>query len=85
MIKEEKKLILGNTSGDTAHYHQVENSEIEEFDIRLSRTMAVPEPAGGFRIGNTVGYSQINLMTKPKWFHRKMMKLCLGWEWVDNK
>jgi len=44
-----------------------------------------PKHVGGFRIGNTVGYSQINLLTKPIWFHRKMMKLCLGWEWVDNK
>jgi len=59
-----------------------ESARIEKL---LSRAMPFPEPAGGFRIGNTVGYSQINLMTKPKWFHRKMMKLCLGWEWVDNK
>jgi hypothetical protein len=21
---------------------------------------------------------------RPKWLHRKMMKLCLGWEWIDN-
>lgn len=44
-----------------------------------------PKHVGGFRIGNTVGYSQINLLTKPIWFHRKMMKLCLGWEWVNNE
>lgn len=21
---------------------------------------------------------------KPNWFHRKMMKMCLGWKWTDT-
>ena len=39
---------------------------------------------GGYRVGGTNGL-QINFTTKPNWFHRKMMKLCLGWEWIDIK
>lgn len=22
---------------------------------------------------------------KPNWFHRTMMKVCLGWKWIDTK
>ncbi len=38
--------------------------------------------AGGYRIGGPTGL-QVNLKKKPNWFHRTMMRLCLGWEWVD--
>ena len=41
-----------------------------------------PKYVGGYRIGGALGL-QINFRSKPNWFHRKMMKLCLGWEWVD--
>jgi hypothetical protein len=37
---------------------------------------------GGYRMGGPKGI-QINLKQKPCWFHRTMMRLCLGWEWVD--
>lgn len=36
---------------------------------------------GGYRLGGEFGL-QINFTHKPNWFHRTMMKLCLGWEWV---
>jgi hypothetical protein len=38
---------------------------------------------GCYCLGGDVGL-KIYFKTKPKWFHRKMMKLCLGWEWLDN-
>jgi hypothetical protein len=42
-----------------------------------------PKYVGRYRIGGSTGL-QISFEKKPKWIHRKMMKLCLGWEWVNN-
>lgn len=45
-----------------------------------------PEVVGGYRLGKRdLGYVQFNLTYKPNWFHRQMMKLCLGWYWYDAK
>ena len=45
-----------------------------------------PKVAGGYRLGkNEISYVQISLTNKPNWFHRQMMKLCLGWYWYDAK
>ena len=44
--------------------------------------MKTPNYVGGYRLG-TDHYFQFNLTYKPNWFHRTMMKLCLGWEWVN--
>jgi hypothetical protein len=68
MIKEEKKLILGN-----------------ELPFPTG-TIAITQPnhVGCYKIGGEQGL-HFYLTIKPKWFHRKMMKLCLGWEWIDNK
>lgn len=43
--------------------------------------LKIPEYVGGYRLGGEYGL-QINFTYKPNWFHRTMMKLCLGWEWV---
>ncbi len=40
--------------------------------------------AGCYQIGGDNGL-QIWFKNKPIWLHRKMAKLLLGWEWVDNK
>jgi hypothetical protein len=42
-----------------------------------------PKYVGGYQLGGSTGL-RINFTQKPKWFHRKMMKLCLGWEWINN-
>jgi len=76
------KLILGNTSGDTANYHQVENTN--KLPYLGTLTVSQPNHVGCYKIGGEQGL-HIYLATKPNWFHRKMIKLCLGWEWVDNK
>lgn len=47
-------------------------------------TITQPDYVGCYKIGGDHGL-HLCFTTKPKWFHRKMMKLCLGWEWVDNK
>ena len=39
-----------------------------------------PEYVGCYSMGGL----SIYLEKRPKWLHRKMMKLCLGWEWRDN-
>lgn len=41
-----------------------------------------PKYIGGYQIGGKYGL-RIMFEQKPKWIHRKMMKWCLGWEWVD--
>jgi len=25
----------------------------------------------------------VHFEKKPNWFHRTMMKVCLGWKWID--
>jgi hypothetical protein len=42
-----------------------------------------PKYSGCYRIGGINGLS-ISIVKKPSWFHRKMMVLCLGWEWLDG-
>jgi len=38
---------------------------------------------GYYQLGGSGGL-QIHLAKKPKWLHRKMMKICLGVEWINN-
>jgi hypothetical protein len=58
----------------------------EETAIKLDYTIPTIkniEYAGGYNIGGVDGL-RMCFTTKPNWFHRKMMKLCLGWEWTDT-
>jgi hypothetical protein len=34
----------------------------------------------GYKLGNTI----LSVPNKPKWIHRKMMKIFFGVEWVDE-
>jgi hypothetical protein len=43
-----------------------------------------PVYVGGYQLGGKYGLT-ISFAEKPCWFHRKMMKLFLGWEWIDDK
>jgi hypothetical protein len=47
-------------------------------------TIQTPNYVGGYRLGGEYGV-QFNFTVKPNWFHRTMIKLCLGWEWIDDK
>lgn len=40
---------------------------------------------GGYKLGEDPCTVQFNFTKKPKWIHRKFMKLCLGFKWIDNK
>jgi len=39
--------------------------------------------AGHYQIGGSQGLG-VYLDHRPIWIHRVMMKLCLGWEWIDS-
>ena len=43
----------------------------------------LPKHAGGYQLGGEFGL-RIMFRKKPNWFHRTMMALCLGWEWIDT-
>ena len=45
--------------------------------------VSTPDYVGCYALGGNIGL-KIYFGKKPKWLHRKMMKLCLGWEWIDN-
>jgi hypothetical protein len=45
---------------------------------------AIPNYVGMYCLGGEIGFC-ICFKTKPNWFHRTMMKVCLGWEWKDKK
>lgn len=38
--------------------------------------------AGGYTLG---GCFTINLLYKPIWLHRVLMRMCLGFVWQDSK
>lgn len=46
-------------------------------------TDLMPKYVGGYQFGGKFGL-RIMFQKKPNWFHRTMMKLCLGWEWIDT-
>jgi hypothetical protein len=43
----------------------------------------MPKYVGCYQLGGEFGL-RIMIKKKPNWFHRTMMKLCLGWEWIDT-
>lgn len=49
----------------------------------LYKGIELPKYVGGYQFGGEFGL-RIMFHKKPIWFHRKMMKLCLGWEWIDT-
>jgi hypothetical protein len=44
---------------------------------------AIPNHVGYYCLGGNIGFC-IAFAKKPNWFHRTMMKVCLGWEWKDK-
>lgn len=57
---------------------------IQNFVNRQNEFIKLPNYAGCYRLGGNQGLS-IYFINKPLWIHRKLMALCLGWEWIDNK
>ena len=44
-----------------------------------------PKFVGGYRLGKPTNLSvKFNLIYKPNWFHRTMMRVCLDFHWIDE-
>jgi hypothetical protein len=53
-------------------------------DNASMRIFTLPKYVGCYCLGGKNGFC-ISFEKKPNWFHRTMMKVCLGWEWKDKK
>lgn len=42
-------------------------------------------PVGEFRYGTETDYIGLSSFIKPNWFHRLMLKLFFGVQWIDYK
>jgi hypothetical protein len=51
----------------------------KSMDFVIKQTIKV----GGYRLGTENGSATLHLPVKPKWIHRKMMKIFFGVDWVD--
>ena len=59
------------------------NSTIYTINTNGYSFAVLPKYSGSYKIGGDYGLS-ISILKKPNWFHRKMVALCLGWEWQDG-
>jgi hypothetical protein len=55
-----------------------DDEDCNRYEVKAPITKYV----GGYRLGGPKGI-QINFEKKPNVFHRYMLKLCFGCEWVD--
>ena len=58
----------------------VKASTTQEPSIRV---LTVNNHVGYYCLGGKMGFC-IAFEKKPNLFHRIMMKVCLGWEWIDK-
>ena len=52
-----------------------------EFEVPTMEIVTSPKDVGMYCLGDK--QLCIHFRTKPNWFHRTMMKVCLGWKWID--
>ena len=52
-----------------------------EFEVPTMEILTSPQDVGKYWLGNK--QLCIHFTTKPNWFHRTMMNVCLGWKWID--
>ena len=52
-----------------------------EFEVPAMEIVTAPQDVGMYCLGDK--QLCIHFTTKPNWFHRTMMKVCLGWKWID--
>ena len=45
--------------------------------------LELPKVAGYYKIGGSP-FCKFAISPKPCWFHRTMMRICLGWVWEDE-
>jgi hypothetical protein len=51
----------------------------------MNNSLKVQQEVGGYRLGNHNLATTFCLTYKPKWIHRKMMKIFFGLDWIDFK
>lgn len=71
-----------NKSGNYAEEWDINPPQEKKFTV-CDTFIPGPDYVGCYALGGDVGL-KIYFGKKPKWLHRKMMKMCLGWEWIDN-
>jgi hypothetical protein len=71
-----------NKSGNYAEEWDISPIQEDTFTLNTS-FVSQPEYVGCYALGGEVGL-KFCFVKRPKWIHRKLMKLCLGWEWIDN-
>jgi hypothetical protein len=62
------------------------SNNVSQFYVNTGSSYAFVDilpTVGYYRIGGKHGLN-IAFTKKPIWLHRKMMALCLGWEWIDG-
>lgn len=62
--------------------------KLEEFEFveEIRFGVSPKEPAGAYWMGGLAGVGSLGFMLarRPSWWHRKMVRLVLGWEWRDQ-
>lgn len=56
----------------------------EEELIKIIKQSRRKTYVGGYRLGESNYCITFNLIDKPNWFHRTMMRFFFGMYWVDN-
>jgi hypothetical protein len=51
----------------------------------MINSLKAEQEVGGYRLGNHNLSTTFYLTYKPKWIHRKMMKMFFGLDWIDVK
>ncbi len=51
----------------------------------MINSLKVQQEVGGYRLENHNLATTFCLTYKPKWIHRKMMKIFFGLDWIDFK
>jgi hypothetical protein len=81
-LRKQKLIKMMEQDQEAGLYDVNFNSTIEQ--PPSMRIFTLPKYVGCYCLGGKNGFC-ISFEKKPNWFHRTMMKACLGWEWTDKK
>ena len=82
-----KTKIVERLMNETPEHIKQQVSEYADDVVQNNASMcisAMPNYAGMYCLGGDKNVFCISFEKKPNWFHRTMMKVCLGWEWKDK-
>jgi hypothetical protein len=81
-----KTKIVERLMNETPEHVKQQVSEYADDVVQNNASMrifTVHNYIGMYCLGGKNGFC-ISFEKKPNWFHRTMMKVCLGWEWKDK-